>query len=157
MDDFAASDFGAYTELAEESGPRRVPPRLHGAPKIRGMYWCDFWRDAWIPEMWKTRPIIVISYRNTLQGPCLVVPTSTDPQEGRSKEWAHELSLKPDGRQSWVICNHLYTVSPSRLSQFRGQIPRVPEDEFNVILSKVLNWLPRLPALPGLETQDGQG
>lgn len=80
---------------------------------------------------------------NSLHGPCLVLPTSTDPQEGRSAEWAHELSLSADGRRSWVICNHLYTVSPSRLSQVKGKVPRVPEDEFGVMLSKVFAWLPK--------------
>ncbi len=99
-----------------------------------------------LPEMWKTRPVVVISYKNTLHGPCLVCPTSTDPQEGRSEDWAHELSISLDGRKSWVICNHLYTVSPSRLSQVKGGVPRLSEEEFHQILERVMRWLPRLPA-----------
>lgn len=145
MNDFNQADFGAYLELAEEGGPRRVKPRIVSAPKIRGLYWCDFWRDARLPEMWKTRPVIVISHKNSLYGPCLVLPTSTDAQEGKSAEWAHELSMSADGRKSWVICNHLYTVSPSRLSQVKGKVPRVPEAEFGVIIGKVFRWLPTPP------------
>ena len=61
--------------------PPWVPPRIKAAPKIRQIYWCDYWKDARLPEMWKTRPVIVVSYKNTLTGPCLVVPVSTEPQD----------------------------------------------------------------------------
>jgi hypothetical protein len=49
--------------------PPRVQPRILAAPKIRQIYWCDFWLDAHLPEMWKTRPVVVVSYKNTLHGP----------------------------------------------------------------------------------------
>jgi len=124
-----------------ELKPPHVRPRIIAAPKHGQIYWCDFWLDAQLPEMWKTRPVIVLSYKNTLYGPCLVVPTSTLPQG--SSPWAWELSVSIDGQKSWVICNHLYTVAPSRLSQVRGKIPRVPNNEFNEILSRVTQWLPR--------------
>jgi mRNA interferase MazF len=94
-----------------------------------------------MPEMWKTRPVIVVSYKNTLSGPCLVVPLSTEPQ-GNSP-WAWELSISVDGRKNWVVCNHLYTVAPSRFSQIKGQIPRVSNKEFNEILKRITSWLPR--------------
>ena len=61
--------------------PPWVQPRIKAAPKIRQIYWCDYWKDARLPEMWKTRPVIVVSYKNTLHGPCLVVPVSTEPQD----------------------------------------------------------------------------
>ena len=85
--------------------------------------------------------VIVISYKNTLYGPCLVVPTSTDPQEGN--KWAYKLSVTFEGVQSWAVCNHLYTVSPSRFSQFKGKIPQVPEVDFNAILALINKWLPQ--------------
>jgi mRNA interferase MazF len=91
--------------------------------------------------MWKTRPVIVISYKNTLSGPCLVVPTTTQPQ-GNSP-WAWEMSMSIDGRRAWAVCNHLYTVAPSRLSVGRTKIPRVSNAEFNEILKRVMAWLPR--------------
>jgi mRNA interferase MazF len=105
------------------------------------MYWCDFWLDAQLPEMWKTRPVVVISYKNTLHCPCLVVPTTTEPQ-GNSP-WAWQLSVSIDGQRSWVICNHLYTIAPSRPSQVKGRIFRIPNAEFNEILQRVTTWLPR--------------
>ena len=91
--------------------------------------------------MWKTRPVVVISYKNSLHGPCLVVPTTTQPQ-GNSP-WAWPMSVSIDGQSSWAVCNHLYTVAPSRFTQIRGTIPRVPNTEFNEILRRVLAWLPR--------------
>ncbi|OQW43431.1 MAG: hypothetical protein A4S12_04930 [Proteobacteria bacterium SG_bin5] len=128
--------------------PPYLKPVIVAAPKIRNIYWCDFWHDALLPEMWKTRPVLVISYRNLLNGPCTVVPISTDPQEGRSAAWAYPLPIELEkGRASWVVCNHLYTVSPSRFSQIRGTVPRLAEEHFNAILTKILAWLPTLPAV----------
>ncbi len=84
---------------------------------------------------------MVLSYKNTLFGSCLVVPTSTEPQG--DSPWAWELSISIDGQKSWVVCNHIYTVAPSSLSQVRGKIVRVPNAEFNEILKRVTAWLPR--------------
>lgn len=93
--------------------------------------------------MWKTRPVLIISYRNRLNGPCTVLPISTDSQEGASADWAHPLSIQIErGRQSWVVCNQPYTVSPSRLSQIKGRVPRIDEREFELVLRKLLEWLP---------------
>ena len=127
--------------------PPKLPPKIIAAPKIRQIYWCDFGEgNIQLPEMWKERPVVVISYKHTLHGHCLVAPTSTDPQEGDSAKWAYKLSIKPDGvRDTWVVCNHLYTVATSRLSPVKGNaIPRIPEDEFNDMLVKILKWLPTL-------------
>jgi mRNA interferase MazF len=127
-----------------------MPLHIKAAPKVRQLYWCDFRGDARLPEMGKKRPAIILSYRNTLHGIVLVLPTSTDPQEGISGQWAHKLSFQQDGkRDSWVVCNHLYTVSTQRLEPFGGpRIPRLEEDEFNLILATTLSWLPRLPVPP---------
>src|SRR5271154_6210644 len=75
--------------------PPWVQPRIKAAPKIRQIYWCDYWKDARLPEMWKTRPVIIVSYKNTLTGPCLVVPVSTEPQD--NNPWAHRLSIEIEG------------------------------------------------------------
>jgi len=131
--------------MVERQGPERPPwvkPRISAAPKIRQVYWCDFWADARLPEMWKTRPVIVLSYRNTLHGPCLVVPTSTEPHDD-TDPWSWKLSAPIEGVQSWAVCNMLATVSPSRLSQFRGKIPLLPEADFNEVLARVFKWLPK--------------
>jgi mRNA interferase MazF len=81
-----------------EEKPPRVAPRIVAAPKLRQIYWCDFWQDARLPEMWKRRPVIVASYKNTLHGPCLVIPMTTQPQ-GNSP-WAFQLLSTIDGRIS---------------------------------------------------------
>jgi mRNA interferase MazF len=121
--------------------PPRVAPRIVAAPKLRQVYWCDFWRDALLPETWKRRPVIVMSYKNTLHGPCLVIPTTTQTQGGNP--WAFQLSGTVDDRFSWAICNHPYTVSTSRLFQVRGRIPSASKAEFNEILRRLNAWLPR--------------
>lgn len=127
--------------------PPRIQPRLVSAPKIRRLYYCDFWKDAQLPEFWKTRPVVVVSFKDTLHGPCTVIPTSTDPQQGNN--WAHEFSVGFDGIQSWAVCNHPVTIAPSRLSQFKGRIPIVPQVDFDAILRLLLIWLPKLPEQEG--------
>lgn len=133
---------------AIEQKPPRLKPRIKAAPQHGQLYWCDFWRDAQLPEIWKTRPIMVLSYKNTLHGTCLVIPTSTDPDQDPA--WSWELSVSLDGRRNWAICNQLHTVAVSRLSNNAGKIIRVPKTEFNEILRRVTAWLPRPFDLTGL-------
>jgi len=125
------------------SRPTRVAPRIKSAPKIRQLYWCDFWSDAMLPEMWKTRPVIVLSHKNTLHGPCLIVPTSTDPGNVNDR-WACKLPRINGCRESWAICNQPTTVSVSRLSQFAGRIPLLDRQAFNEVHALVLKWIPSL-------------
>lgn len=124
-----------------------VKPRIKAAPKLRQVYWCDFWADARLPEIWKTRPVIVVSYKNRLNGPCLVIPvTTTVHGEGRedggrsNDKWAYKLLI--DGRNAWALCNVPCTVSPSRFSQFGGEIPTVSKIDFNEVLARLREWLP---------------
>ena len=126
---------------ATQSKPPRVKPRIVAAPKIRQLYWCDFWEDAHLPEMWKIRPVVVVSFKNTLHGPCLVIPFSSDPENARNP-WACPLTL-PDG-ESWALCSQPSTVATSRLSQYRGKILRLSEQDFRPILAKLLDWIPKL-------------
>jgi mRNA interferase MazF len=116
--------------------PPWVKPRIIAAPKIRQIYWCEYWQDARLPEMWKRRPAIVVSYKNTLHGPCLVVPTSTDP-ENATNVWAQRLSIALEGDNvvSWAICNHPATVSPSRFIQFNQGMLLLPKADFNEVLA----------------------
>jgi mRNA interferase MazF len=130
----------------EEQKPQKPPwvkPRIIAAPKIRQIYWCEYWQDARLPEMWKRRPAIVVSYKNTLYGPCLVVPTSTEP-ENATNVWAHRLSIALEGDNvvSWAVCNHPATVSPSRFIQFNRGMVLLPKADFNELLAKLLKWLP---------------
>lgn len=127
--------------MTTREAPPRVPPRILAAPKIRQIYWCDFWQDAHLPEMWKTRPVVVVSYKNTLHGPCLVVPLSTVPHDP-ADPWAYRLSVEIEGVASWAICNLPSTVAPSRFSQFKGKIPLLPKPDFNEVLGRLMKWLP---------------
>ena len=119
--------------------PPRVQPRIIAAPKIRQLYWFDFWKDARLPEMWKTRPVVVVSYKNTLHGPCLIVPFSTIAQD--ENIWA--IRSKVEGINCWAICNQLTTVSPSRFSTFKGKIPLFSKSDFNQVIEKINKWLPK--------------
>jgi mRNA interferase MazF len=123
-----------------QEAPPRVAPRLKGAPKIRQLFWCDFPQDAQLPEFWKRRPVIVISYRNTLHGAVTVIPCSTQAQPGN--KWAVPLQTTIDGRAAFAICDKMTTVAVSRLVPDKGGIARMPEAEFDAIVRVALAWLP---------------
>ncbi len=136
----AASTTTVETELP----PPKMAPRVRAAPKIRQLYWCDFPEDAQLPEFWKRRPVVIISYKNTLHGAVSVIPCSSQNQTNNT--WAYELATTMDGTPSWAICDKLTCVAVSRLAPpGTGGIPRLPENEFNGILAVVFRWLPRLP------------
>jgi mRNA interferase MazF len=134
----------------QEQRPPKMPPRVIAAPKIRQLYWCDFPQDAQLPEFWKRRPVIVISYRNTLHGAVTVIPCSTQAQSGNA--WAFPLRTTIDGRAAWAICDKLSTVAVSRLAPDKEGMTRMPQEEFEAMLALVLEWLPKLP--PGAAKAD---
>src|SRR5260370_26528264 len=123
--------------------PPRVPPKVKAAPRIRQMYWCRLPTDAELPELWKVRPVIIVSYRNTLHGAVTVIPITTVEQV--ANPWAYKLhtSLDPS-KVSWAICDKPMTVAVSRLQPHRT-IPRVTGDEFSEVMKLLLAWLPKLP------------
>lgn len=125
--------------------PPKIAPRLKSAPKIRQLYWCDFPKDAHLPEFWKRRPVVILSKTATLYGTVVVVPCSTDPNQDPNR--AFRLRTTIDGRQGWAICDKLTTVAVSRLLPAQGLIVRLPDDEFNEMLKVVLDLLPKLPAV----------
>ena len=120
--------------------PPKKTPRVIGAPKIKQIYWCDFPTDAELPEFWKRRPVIILSYRNTLHGAVTVVPCSTAPQDGN--KWAFPLATTIDGRQGWAICDKVTSLAVSRLTPDKNGIPRLPDNEFDDLLRLVFEWLP---------------
>lgn len=122
--------------------PPKILPRVKAAPKVRQLYWCDFPQDAQLPEFWKRRPVIVISYRKiTLHGAVTIVPCSTQAQPADGA--AFPLRTTIDGRAAWAICDKPTTVTVSRLVPDKTGIVRMPEDEFNEMLRMVLDWLPK--------------
>lgn len=129
--------------------PPHVRPRLKQAPKLRDLYWCDFPRDAHIPEFWKRRPVIVIAGDGTLSGAVQVVPCSSQPQG--SNRWAYQLGTAIDGvGPSWAICDKVGTVAVSRLSidASHSRPRRLTQEEFTAVLGLVLARLPKLQAPP---------
>ncbi len=118
--------------------------KIKAAPKLGNVYWCQFPADARKPEFWKTRPVVVISYANSLLGPVLVVPLTTKDQ-GANK-WAFRLEANPvpkDSRPSSAVCNHLYTVACSRLVPIQGKVPRLTGAELEPIIQRVRDWVAR--------------
>ncbi len=52
-----------------ELAPPSVQPRIYAAPKHGQIYWCDFWLDAMLPDMRKTRYLVVLRLTNILKFP----------------------------------------------------------------------------------------
>ena len=119
--------------------PKQYAVRLRAAPKLGNLYWCTFPdpEHVHLPEMWKTRPVIVISRRNRLIGKVSALPLST---EIRNRDNKHSFQLSRQicelltGDETWVLCDHIVTVSTSRLSQVRGYVPSVRGQELAEIL-----------------------
>jgi mRNA interferase MazF len=128
--------------------PAAPPPvryTIRATPRIRNVYYCAFPEAALPPEFSKRRPVVVVSYKNSLTGPILVVPITTRPQP--DNPWAVRLPRNPTPGETcdvWAICNHLYTVSCTRLTATHRTVPRLTADEFRPIHTKVLNWIPSL-------------
>ncbi len=122
--------------------PPRIPPRLKSAPKVRQFYWCDFPRDAQLPEFWKRRPVIILSMNATLYGSAIVVPCST--QARQDPRFAFPLRTTIDGRAAWAICDKLTTVAVSRLTPDKNGIARMPPAEFQDLLRVIYKLLPRM-------------
>jgi mRNA interferase MazF len=123
--------------------PPRVAPKVKAAPRIRQIYWCRLPIDAELPELWKVRPVIIVSYRNTLHGAVTAIPTTTVEQD--ANPWAYKLTISLDASKvSWAICDKPVTVAVSRLQPHRV-IPRLTEAEFNEVMARLLAWLPKLP------------
>ena len=50
-----------------------------------------------------------------------------------------------DGRAAWAICDKVTTLAVSRLLPDKKGIVRMPQDEFEAMLTIVLEWLPKVP------------
>lgn len=127
----------------EGERPPRVEPRLAAAPKIRQFFWCDFPADAQLPELWKRRPVVILSPRAKRYGAATVIGCTTKAQS--DPRCSFPLRTTIDGRAAWAICDKPATVAVSRLLPDKGGIVRMPEDEFHEMLALVLACLPRLP------------
>ena len=128
--------------------PPRVVPKLRAAPKIRQLYWCDFPKDAQLPEFWKRRPVIILSKTANLHGTVTIVPCSTQHQTDPALSF--KLRTTIDGKDAWAICDKITTMAVSRLLPDKHGIKRLREDEFHEMLKLVLDLLPKLPSEPSV-------
>ena len=134
-----------HLEILERSGrPRRISPVIRAAPRVGDLYWCKFPdREAVeLPEIWKTRPVVVVSRRNTLRGKVTVRPFSTSPGNHHdmmalpvSAKVLQAVSSKP----SWILCDHPCTVATSRLRQIKGKVPKLAPRELSDMLKLMIS------------------
>lgn len=135
----------------QSTPPIYVKPRLKGPPRMRQMFWCDFPMDARLPELWKRRPVIILSKNASLYGTATVVPVSTQDQ-GHSP-FAFKLDSTFDAKPAWAICDKITTVAVSRLVPNKTGNVRLPPEEFDGMLRVVLGLLPQLPQ-PGVSDDE---
>lgn len=119
----------------EVRAPVKHPP---GAGKV---VMCDF-SFLKRPEMQKERRAIVVSTRSASgSGRCMVVPVSkTEAAEPNSHHHRFEAGSYPFFHPTepvWAVCDHLYTVSLSRLWQInirdRATIPSISADDLAAV------------------------
>jgi mRNA interferase MazF len=76
--------------MFEETKPPYIKPIINRPPRIREIYWCNFWQDAQLPEMWKRRPVVIISPKNSLENGVTILPLTTKKQ--RDNAYTHKLN-----------------------------------------------------------------
>lgn len=134
------------TETEEREFPKRFTVVIKAAPRVGNLYWCAFHdeRHIHVPEMWKVRPVVVVSRKNVLRGKCTVLPFSTS-DRNEFGEFAFEVSAEVrkiiDKERTWVLCDHPVTVATSRLTQIKGAVPRMPAAELADVLRLMLKSL----------------
>ncbi len=94
-------------------------------PRPGEIFICSYPKDMIVPEMIKTRPVVVVSpklkHRNKL---VTIVPLSTTTPKS-IESYHYQLSLNQplpfpwDTNPCWVICDHPMTVSFDRLDLIR--------------------------------------
>jgi uncharacterized protein YifN (PemK superfamily) len=104
-----------------------VPIDFH--PGYGIVLYCDFSHQA-VPEMVKSRPVVVLSRKNANLKLCTVVPLSgTEPDP--VQPWHHRMDFSSPtipaclkGNDWWAKCDCLATVSFARLDRIRaGKCP----------------------------------
>lgn len=131
----------SYIDLVETSRwPKRFRPVIKATPRVGDVYWCKFHQETEIelPEMWKTRPCVIVSRKNAIHGKVTVLPFSTSASNAADPmavEASATVRARLDGRQTWVLCDHPCTVATSRLRQVKGAVPRLTGGELKTVLT----------------------
>lgn len=148
-----STSIAATSSHVMTSKPPWVRPRLFTAPRIRELHWCELPQDAHLPELWKTRPVLIISKKNTIRGTALVLPTSSEDQH--DPNLFYTLTKSIDGGVSHVLCDKIMTVAGSRFMALPEGVQRpvrIDQAEFDTIMSKVAKILPLDFLLNGLRS-----
>lgn len=143
----------------------RPPLLLKSAPRFSEVYWCDFAISNILPEFDDRHPVIIVRSGGKLSTPHIVVPLTS--QDHAGDVFAHQLSTNPmigqREKDSWAVCNHLYTVASERLApvmhpKHRHPVyPKVGEEDMRAIsllVRKALRTL-LLAGLPSTSSQIG--
>ncbi|MCY4148273.1 MAG: type II toxin-antitoxin system PemK/MazF family toxin [Gammaproteobacteria bacterium] len=122
--------------------PQRMPVNLRIAPRKSEVYWCDYPSPECLhlPEFWKRRPVVIISRYPTLRGVVTVVPMTSKVQY--DPRFSIMVRSPVDGRDAWIICNHVTTVAISRLLPINKR-SRISEKEYQDVMDKVAENLAR--------------
>lgn len=141
-----------------------ISPKFKVWPKISQVYLCQY-SPIVLPEVGKQRPVVIVS-KGLGHGEDVVtiVPITSSPQNKKEQKYCVKIeSLFENNRTSWVLCNHITTVSKKRLSlhlrdikkykeykiknpqkklSWNQFITKIPDPEFQEIVKKVLDNLP---------------
>ena len=104
----------------------RAKPVLKFHPGYGCILMCDFSHQA-VPEMVKTRPVVVISRKAANSQLCTVVPlSSTEPDPKHpwhAKMTREKMPTSLRGKECWAKCDCVATVSFARLNRNKTQTP----------------------------------
>ena len=98
-------------------------------PKYGEVLQCDY-KGLIVPEMVKTRPVVVVGPRLKDGGDIVrVVPLSTSPR-AKVYAWQVKVTLQKqlpapfDSLEAYALCDHVFNASRTRLDRFRPARPR---------------------------------
>jgi mRNA interferase MazF len=120
--------------------PKKFKPVIRASPRVGDVYWCKFHAETEVelPEMWKTRPCVVVSRKSTLYGKVTVLPFSTslsNATDPLAVEASRTVRERLDRKRTWILCDHPCTVATSRLLQVGGGVPKLTSNELKAVLT----------------------
>ncbi len=112
---------------------------------VKSIVTCDFAENGMLPEFRGRHPSIIVSIKNKSSLPYLLVP-ATSKMPDKDMEYCHLLQddIINNGKDTWIICSHIYAVSKARIHGFRNQAKVTPRD-FAQIVAKLHLRLPSAP------------
>ncbi len=116
---------------------------LRHAPKIREVYWFSPPSDLEKQEFpGKRRLVVILSRKSRLDGTVTVVPITTSNNQNERESVKIESPI--DGRDCWVICNHVMTWSTRRLQsqKERKAVLKITDADFQQIVARIYSHLP---------------